>query len=135
MALENKARTFPLNVWHGAKHVILFGNPAASGATAREIVCVPRGSFVKSAIVDVTEAFNGTGASLDIGIAGTPAGIAASANIGLATAGYKGPVTAGALCGDRFFAQDTVIVATFNPGTSGTTGRVAIAIEFYPQQD
>jgi hypothetical protein len=131
MALENKARIFPQNCWHGAKHVIVFGAQAG----AREIVCVPRGSFVKSAIISVTEAFNGTGATLDIGIAGTPAGIAATANVGLATAGYKGPVTPGALCGDNFFAQDTVLLATFNPGTGGTTGRVAIAIEFYPQQD
>lgn len=131
MALENKARIFPLNVWHGAKHVILFGNAAG----AREIVCVPRGSFVKAAIVDVTEAFNGTGASLDIGIAGTPAGIAAAANTAIGTAGYKGPVTAGALVGDKYFAGDTVLLATFNPGTGGTTGRVAITIEFYPQQD
>ena len=131
MALENKARQFPLNVWHGAKHVIVFGNAAG----AREIVCVPRGSFVKAAIVDVTEAFNGTGATLDIGIAGTPAGLAAAANTAIGTAGYKGPVTSGALAGDKYMAQDTVLLATFNPGTGGTTGRVAICIEFYPQQD
>lgn len=135
MALENKARQFPLNVWHGAKHVIVFGAPAASGANAREIVCVPRGSVVKSVIIDVTEAFNGTGASLDVGVLATPAGLAAAANTAIGTAGYKGPVTAGALVGDRFMAQDTVILATFNPGTGGTTGRVAILIEFYPQQD
>lgn len=131
MALENKARVYPQNCWHGAKHVIPFG--AAAGA--REIVCVPRGAFVKSIIIDVTEAFNGTGASLDVGIAGTPAGLAAAANTAIGTAGYKGPVTAGALVGDRFFAQDTVLLATFNPGTGGTTGRVAILVEFYPQQD
>jgi len=131
MALENKARVYPQNCWHGAKHVILFGNAAGS----REIVCVPRGAFVKAAIVDVTEAFNGTGATLDIGIAGNTSGLAAAANTAIGTAGYKGPVTSGALAGDKYFAGDTVPLATFNPGTGGTTGRVAICIEFYPQQD
>jgi hypothetical protein len=131
MALENKARQFPLNVLHSACRVFVFGEAAG----AKEIVCVPRGSFVKQVHVSVTEAFNGTGAALDIGIAGTPAGLAASANVGLATAGYKGAVTAGALCGDNFFASDTVIIGTFAPGTGGTTGRAKILIEFYPQQD
>ena len=131
MALENKARQYPQNCWHGAKHVVVFGNAAGS----REVVCIPRGSFLKACIVSVTEAFNGSGVALDIGIAGNLTGIAAAANVGLGTAGYKGPVTAGPLCGDNFFAQDTVILATFNPGTGGTTGRVALAFEFYPQQD
>lgn len=131
MALENKARQFPLNVVHGAKHVIVFGNAAGS----REIVCIPRGSFLKAPHADVTEAFNGTGVALDLGIAGNLSGYVAAANIGLGTAGYKGALTVGALVGDRFFAQDTVLLATFNPGTGGTTGRVALEIEFYPQQD
>jgi hypothetical protein len=131
MALENKARQFPVNCIHGGRRTFVFGESAG----AKEIVCIPRGSFVKTIFVSVTEAFNGTGASLDIGIAGTPAGLAANANIGLATAGYKGGVTAGALTGDNFFAGDTVILGTFAPGTGGTTGRATIVVEFYPQQD
>ena len=130
MALENKARQFPLNVIHGGTRVFVFGESAGP----KEIVCVPRGSFVKSIFVSKTEAFNGTGASLDIGIAGTPAGLATSANIALGTAGYLA-VPAGTLTGDNFFAQDTVILGTFAPGTGGTTGRVKVVVEFYPQQD
>lgn len=131
MALENKARQFPLNVWHGGRKTIVFGNAAG----AQEIVCVPRGSFVKAAIVDVTEAFNGSGAALEIGIAGNTAGLAAAAATAIGTAGYKGPVTSGNLSGDKYMAQDTVLLATFTPGTAGTTGRVTVCIEFYPQQD
>jgi hypothetical protein len=121
-----------LNVIHAIRGRVNISNTAAQPTAGVQIGTMPAGAFVKSATAHVITAFNGTGATVDVGTAATLGAFAPSASVVPGTAGYK-PNLTGTGMGDTLTA-DTPIVVKVAAGTGGTTGDVSILVEFYPQQ-
>jgi hypothetical protein len=102
---------------------------------------VPIGALEAGAIplavfVTVPTAFNaGTTNTLDVGIAGTPAGLAPAANTLVGATGYKPNITAGALMGIPLTADQVIYAKYGQTGTVATAGAAQVVVTFVNRRE
>lgn len=98
--------------------------------TPDTLFTVPANTLVLGVICQITEAWDGTGAALDVGVSGTTSRHLATAAITEATLGFYGT----ALSPYKYTAQ-TDIIATITPGTTPTTGKAKFWLLYRPMSD
>lgn len=99
-------------------------------ATPATLFTVPADTLVLGVICQITEAWDGTGAALDVGVSGTTSRHLATAAITEATLGFYGT----ALSPYKYTAQ-TDLIATITPGTSATTGKAKFWLLYRPMSN
>lgn len=110
---------------------VVSGKVTYDGGAAQNIATIPAGSLVLDVICNVTEAFNGTGATLNIGDSDpdrflassdiTPASVGISRSSGTSAAGAKGHI----------YATSTTIKATVGAGNPASTkGKATVYIVY-----
>lgn len=115
-------------------------DPAEMKGTAQQTVLqpnkafhigtIPAGSFVGAPSADVLVALAG-GGTVDIGVAGTVAGILPSAGLAPATPGYKANVSTGTLLGYTDVDLQVQVILS----AAAATGEFDVIIPFYTQAD
>ena len=103
---------------------------ALTANKAFHIGTIPAGSHILPPSADVMVALAG-GGTLDVGVAGTVAGIFPSAGIAPATPGYKSAVATGTLLGYTDVDLQVQVILS----AAAATGEIDIVIPFYTQAD
>jgi len=122
------------------RRTITFDLPYADAPGVAATNGVPIGALEAGAIplgcdVTIETAFNaGTTNTLDIGVAGTPAGLAATAAVLPAATGFKQNLT-GTLTGIPLAANTIVYAKYAQTGTAATTGKAHVVLKFALKQE
>jgi hypothetical protein len=109
--------------------------PGVSATNGVPIGALEAGTIPLGCDVTIETAFNaGTTNTMDVGIAGTPAGLAATAAVLPAATGFKQNLT-GTLTGIPLAANSIVYVKYAQTGTAATTGKAHIVLKFATKQE
>jgi len=88
---------------------------------------VPANSLVVGLVAEVTQAWNGTGASVTVGVTGTTDRHAAAGDITEASLGLA------AVWKPYHYTADATIIVTVVPGTAASTGKIRIWLLYLPE--
>jgi hypothetical protein len=99
------------------------------GDTVDAIGTLPAGANILNIYMDVTTAFNGTGATISVGTSGTPTAFAAATSV---TSAGRETIAFANNWIDYNNSFDTAVVATVG-GTLGTAGSAVVTVVYLSQ--
>lgn len=113
------------------RRTVSFDQSGITSTNGIPIGALEAGAIPRHVDVYIETAFNGTTPTLDVGIAGTPAGLAASASIAPGTVGWKDGLKS-TLNGIPLAGGPNTSVPIYVKmgGTGQTTGRAIVTVQF-----
>ncbi len=100
-----------------------------SGGATQDIATLPANSLVLEVILHITTAFNGTGATIDIGDSGDIDRFIANADVAEGSVGFvRSSKTSAAGAHGHLYSTATTVQAAVNAGTGGTQGAATVYV-------